>query len=469
MVPRVTTLVVPAPLESLSTLTVPRITSPDPKLPEHFPDFARFLEAVGEHETIFGERSHVILVWPDHYLSYETTRGSIFHSVALREHLESVSKETLPTGSYAGVQYEDAVSAVRASTSFVGPAAFSFSDNQPEFPPLVAVVGYDSSRPRSLVIKSLAGIACPTVMFTQMISRDDLHAFVRLHESGHAFQHTAGRVKESDVETSYERCIIEAEADVFATLWWLKTRNGDETVPRFFAHLRNSNYFEHAARSCEELTVQYATHLPLRAALEVGAGLAKKGALSSMSAEEVHRHAQKIVALALPPEHQLRQTTQLLKTTLQDLWKHPFHARSSLIAESLTGEEIPSELRPALTSYLESVSFLTDPSHLQTTFPELAHLTLAEQAEQIWIRELIDDLHYAVTPSMVVERYSHDLAAAALAVWRFSRTTADVEGEELKRVIVHDGSPDLFFVPTARRERYLEMAQQILRERMGKE
>jgi hypothetical protein len=446
-------------------LSIPRVTTTSPKPPESAPDFARFISAVDEHNTIFGERSNVLLVWPDHFLSYEPTKGNTFNSLALREHLEGMSKKTSAEDSHTNVRYDDAVSTVRATTSLVGPAAFSLSDYLPESPPLVVVVGFDSSRPRSLVLKSLAGINCPTVMLTRTISRDDLHSFVRLHESGHAFQHIEGRVKDSDVETSYERCIIEAEADVFATLWWLKTRHGDETVPRFFAHLRNSNYFEHAARACGDLTIQYATHLPLRVALELGAHLHKEGSLSSMSAREIHAHAQKIVKLSLPQEHQLRDTTRLLKATLKDLWQHAFQTRIALITKLLEAEDTPSELRPALTSYLESVSFLTDPKHLRDAFPELMHLTLAEQAEQIWVRELIDDLEYAVIPSIVVERYTNDLSAAALAVWRLSHTSSD--SDELARVIQHNGSSDMFFVPTSKRAHYLEIAQQILLEKIN--
>jgi hypothetical protein len=463
--PRVTTLVVPTRLESLSALAVPRISTSTPRIPEHAPDFARFTHALDEHEAIFGERSNVLLVWPDHYLSYEPSKGITFNSAALQEHLEALSSKNASRDSFTAVKYEDAISTVRSTTSFVGAAAFSISDYHPESPPLVAVVGYDSSRPRSLVLKSLAGITCPTVMLTQMISRDDLHSFVRLHESGHAFQHTEGRVKDGSVETSYERCIIEAEADVFATLWWLKTRHGDASVPTYFAHLRSSNYFEYTARACEEATIQYATYRPLRAALEVGAYLEKNGSLSAMSAAEIHMQARKIVALSLPPEHQLRDTTALLKATLHNLWQHPFHTRIGLVTELLTAEAPPVEIRESLQWYLESVNFLTDPKNLTSSFPELSHLPLAEQAEHIWVNELINDLEYAVTPSLVIERYSNDLSAAALAVWRLSSASSD--GEDLKRIIQIDGSPEQFFVPTGKKDRYLEIAQQILLDKMN--
>jgi len=459
---RVTKLIEPTPLERLTTFTVPSIKSSTHKIPENSPDFRRFMRASAEHDLIFGEGSNVLLVWPDHYLSYEPHKGSNFNSSALREHLEAVSRETAFSGTYANVKYDDAVSAVNATTSFVGPAAFSLSDHLPDSPPLVAVVGFDSSRPRSIALRSLAGINCPTVMLTRTIAREDLHSFVRLHESGHALQHTDGRVKDSGVETSYERCIIESEADVFATLWWLKTRNGDNTVPMYFAHLRNSNYFEHAARSCGEMTIQYATQRPLFAALEVGAHFAKQGTLSAMSAEEIYVHAQKIVMLSLPPEPELRDTTRSLKETMRDLWQNPFKTRLAMVTETLKAEDTPAELRSALTSYLESATFLTDTKHLENSFPELSHLTLTEKAEQIWVQELIDDLQFSVTPSIVVERYASDLAAAALATWRLTNTSPD--GDQVRRVIQIDGAPDMLFVPTSTRERYLEIAKRVLGE-----
>jgi hypothetical protein len=215
------------------------------------------------------------------------------------------------------------------------------------------------------------------------------------------------------------------------------------------------------------MTIQYATQRPLFAALEVGAHFAKQGTLAAMSAEEIHAHAQKIVMLSLPTEHELRDTTGLLKTTLRDLWQHSFRTRISLVTEVLKAEDTSSELRDALTSYLESVTFLTDPTHLESTFPELSHLTLAEQAEQLWVRELIDDLTYSTTPSLVIERYRSDLAAAALTTWRLANTSPD--GEAIKRVVQIDGAQDMFFVPTSTRERYLEIAQQVLLEKIPEE
>jgi hypothetical protein len=184
-----------------------------------------------------------------------------------------------------------------------------------------------------------------------------------------------------------------------------------------------------------------------------------------MSAEEIHMQARKIVALALPPEHQLRETTSVLKATLRNLWQHPFHTRITLVTELLTADATPTEIREALQLYLESVNFLTDPKNLTSSFPELSHLPLAEQAEHIWVNELINDLEYAVTPSLVIERYSNDLSAAALAVWRLSSASSD--GEDLKRIIQIDGSPEQFFVPTGKKERYLEIAQQILLDKMN--
>jgi hypothetical protein len=172
---------------------------------------------------------------------------------------------------------------VYATTSLVGPAAFQINDTQTNATALIAVVGFDSARPRTLALKSIAGIACPTVMLTRLISRDDLETYVRFHESAHALQFVRGMRKEAQHESHYERCRVEAEADVFASLWWLKTRHGDAVVPTFVSHLRRSSYFEHAVRGNERISIQYAIHQPLIAALELGEQMARDGTLSTMS------------------------------------------------------------------------------------------------------------------------------------------------------------------------------------------
>jgi hypothetical protein len=83
------------------------------------------------------------------------------------------------------------------------------------------------------------------------------------------------------------------------------------------------------------------------------------------------------------------------------------------------------------------------------------------------VRELIDDLEYSTIPALVIERYRSDLAAAALATWRLTNTSPD--SDKIKQVIQMDGATDMFFVPTGTRERYLEIAQQVLLDKINEE
>jgi len=453
------------PGPSLEQLSIPHLNHSISQSPTSHPDYLRFSKALKEHEEIFGIGSSVLLVWPDQYLSYEPLAGGTrFDNSRLMEFLTARGREVLLDGSYMLLKYDEAISTVRATTNLVGPAAFPLSDRQPEAPALVAVVGYDSARPRTLALKSLAGISCPTAMLTRLISRDDLRAFVQLHESGHALQFISGRHEDSEHESHYARCIIEAEADVFAALWWLKTRGGDATVPNYFYHVRCSSYFEHAARGAERVSLQYATHLPLLSALDEGGRLFHNGALSAMQPEEIYALSRKIVRCTLPQERETLELTRIIHRALGEAWQLPFHTRIERLSQMMHHGEVDTALQLSLQSYLSSTAFLTDSIHLGAEHADLAHLPLNQQAEQVWLRELREDLNYAVAPTLVLERYSTELSGAALGVWRLS--VSSPEPDKLTRFIVHDGAVDAFFVPTERRSKHLDAAKEELTERL---
>ncbi len=453
------------PPHGLDALTVPYLARSSAQSPEGSTDFLRFAYAARAHEEIFGANSPVLLVWPDHYLSYEPLgAGSRFDTNRLRERLIEQGRAVLLDGTYMQVKYDEAISTVRATTNLIGPAAFPLSERQAETPSLVAVVGYDSARPRTLALKSLAGISCPTAMLTRLIPRDDLHAFVLLHESGHAFQFLSGHKNDFEHESNYERCIAEAEADVFAALWWLKTRQGDAAVPTYFSHLRCSSFFEHTVRGNERVSLQYATDVSLRIALDIGARLVAEGTLAEMRPEEIYVKSRQIVQHTLPAERHIVELSRALHEALSQAWQLPFHARIERLEQMVRDGDIAPALQPAVEGYLESAAFLTEPSHLRVEYPDLASLPLNQQAEQIWIQELMADLQYAVAPALVLERYSTELSAAALGVWRLTTTSSDPEG--LSRYIMHDGAPNTFFVPTERRSYYLDLTKKILEEKI---
>jgi len=454
------------PLDDLHTISTPFLSRSSAEARMRGADYPRYERARAEHAQIFGAKSSVLLIWPDHYLSYEplgeTTR---FDDHGLKEHMHAWCREQLRSNHTSVPNFEDAVATVRATTSILGPAAFRIIDEQVEGPPLIAVVGFDSARPRALALKSLAGISCPTVMLTRLISREDLATFVRLHESGHAFQFLAGTNTNAEHESLYESCIIEAEADVFACLWWIKTHSGDTTVPTFFSHLRRSSYFEHAAGGTEKVSIQYATHLPFSAAIKFGELLVADGTLAAMTPEEIYSKARQIVALALPHEQEITDTTRILRTALHDSWQLPFHNRISQLSQMAQNDTVSPRIRSSLQLYLESVDFLTNPIHLRVAHPELAHFSLREQAKILWLRELTDDLRNATAPTLVLDRYTTELSAAALILWRLS--TANSDPEAITKFIMHEGSPNAFFVPTETRSYYLDLAKKIAIETMN--
>jgi hypothetical protein len=464
--PEVLISVVSTPPEpGLEQLSIPHLNHSISQSPTTHPDYLRFSKALKEHEEIFGIDSSVLLVWPDHFLSYEPLAGAtLFDDSRLMEFLTARGREVLLDGSYMLLKYDEAISTVRATTNLVGPAAFPLSERQPEVPTLIAVVGYDSARPRTLALKSLAGMSCPTAMLSRFISRDDLRAFVQLHESGHALQFISGRHEDSEHESHYARCITEAEADVFATLWWLKTREGDTTVPNYFYHLRCSSYFEHAARGAERVSLQYATHIPLLSALDQGERLFRNGALSAMQPEGIYELSRQIVRRTLLQERETLELTRAVHRALGDAWQLPFHARIERLNQMMRQAEVDTALQPAVQSYLSSVTFLTDPVHLHAEYPDLTHLPLGQLAERVWLRELRGDLNYAVAPTLVLERYSTELSGAALGVWRLSASSP--EPDKLTRFIVHDGAVDAFFVPTEHRSKHLDAAKEELTERL---
>lgn len=454
------------PLESLEKLTTPFLSRSSAETRMRGPDYQRYARAKAEHDELFGANSSVLLVWPDHYLSYEpfgeTTR---FDDHGLKEHIRTWSREQFGDRRDGVLNLDEAVATVRATTSLLGPAAFRISDQQSEGSPLIAVIGFDSARPRTLALKSLAGISCPTVMLTRLISREDLATFVRLHESGHAFQFLSGLNKDSDHESPYERCIIEAEADVFACLWWLKTHAGDAAVPTFFSHLRRSSYFEHSVAGNEKMSVQYATQLPFFTALKFGELFATDGTLAEMTPEEIYIKTRQIVRLSLPYEKDILDETRALRSALKDSWQLPFRARIAQLTQMTHSETVSPLVQSAVEMYLESADFLTNPIHLRTEHPELAHLPLNEQAKILWLRELSDDLRHATAPTLVFDRHITELSAAGLTLWRLSTPSSDPE--TLTRVIMHEGSSDAFFVPIETRSYYLDVAKKIAIEKMN--
>ena len=450
-------------LDNVQSSTLSGINTHLPKTIEKI----RYETALREHEQIFGKGSAAILVWPDHYLSYERLGGKTsFEEQVLKDTLRSEGARVIIDGSTLVHPLEDAVSTVRATTALLGPASFPIVKGSPEFPPVIAVVGFDSARPRSLAQKSLAGITCPTFMFTQLLSREDLHTFVRFHESGHVFQHFSGRVLPDDIETPYERCRIEAEADVFAALWWIKTHSGDRSVPSFFSHLRTSNFIECAASGNERLTLQYATILPLQSAIERGAALWESGELDEMSSDEVYYLARSIVAHVLPTERQLTATIRELHDALTPYWKEPFHRRTASIRESLAKKDTPKSVEAVVEMYLDSVDFFTDPSHVVRSHPHLADLPAADQAREIWLQELLDDLAFSDAPALVIDRYELDLSSSALALWRLSVTSS--RGEEIKEYIKYSGAPNEYFVPSEIKSRMLSDVKKSAIEALNK-
>ncbi len=431
-------------------------------------DNARHELARSEHRLIFGDDSGTLLVWPDHYLSYERLGNkTLFESNALWNLFLAENRRLIPDGSSHRQSIDDAVSTVRATTTLLGPAAFPIAEGSPESQPIIAVVGYDSARPRSLALKSLAGISCPSVMLTQQISRDDLHAFVRFHESGHVFQHRNGRVKPNDVETPYERCRIEAEADVFATLWWLKTRSGDQELPCFFSKLRISNFLECSVAGDSQLAMQYATVAPLLAGIERGAHLARVGTLEDSSAYDLYIMSRAIVDGSLPQHAQLEETIRLLNRELGNIWGYPLRERAEMIRQALAQEEIAQQVVPLVELYLESITSLASPQPLLESRADLNGYSMTQKAEIIWLEELLEDVRYSTAPLLVIERYENDLSAAALALWRLSVTAKDPES--LKNKIKHSGSPDELFVPLETRANRLGEVKQVLIEIIGRE
>jgi hypothetical protein len=449
------------------TLTLDLLSSSAPSDgASHRIEKMRHETAIRDHEFIFGKDSPVLLIWPDHYLSYEHLGGmTSFSGEALRDTLQAEGRRLILDGTTSPHAFEDSVSTVRATTSLLGPAAFPITERSPEFPPLIAVVGFDSARPRSLALKSLAGITCPTFMFTHLLSREDLHTFVRFHESGHVFQHLSGRILPNDVETAYERCRVEAEADVFASLWWQKTHGGDLHVPNFFSHLRHSNFIECAVSGNKNLTLQYSTVIPLQASIARGELLWKSGQLSQMSSEEVYCMARSIVSNSLPTEHQLTATIRELHEVLAPHWKEPFHRRIAGIRAFLSETKPPAPLEEAIQKYLQSIDFLTEPAHISKSHPHLSRLTLTQQAQELWLEELIDDLKFSHAPALVIDRYELELSSTALALWRLSVTSS--KGDAIKDYIKHSGSPDEFFVPSETKSRLLSDVKEVVIQRLN--
>jgi hypothetical protein len=111
-------------------------------------------------------------------------------------------------------------------------------------------------------------------------------------------------------------------------------------------------------------------------------------------------------------------------------------------------------LDASIKSYLESADFLTNPAHVQAEYPDLAHLPLRDQAQALWIRELVEDLRYATAPMLVLERYTRQLSAAELEAWRLSS-----DPDSLTDFIKRRGAPDAFFVPMEEQEKLLHAAR----------